>query len=136
LQILIYGTAIGRTPTGKKLKEILGKIMKTLDDAIGKDYYRKIKPFDIIVLTDGEPSTSLSLHLQDCSDELCIADDPLQVLEEAAARLKKKKHHQNAVGVQFLQIGNEDGATDALNKLVRGNVRVSFLRLSSCCPEV
>ena len=65
---------------------------------------------DIIVLTDGAPT-----------------DEPAPVLQEAARKLDEGLHHPNAVGIQFVQIGNEQGADIALRELCNGPVRVSFL---------
>jgi uncharacterized protein YegL len=52
---------IGRTPTGAKLQQNLRVIMKTLDDAVDTPAYFKIKPVDVIVLTDGVPSKTQSI---------------------------------------------------------------------------
>ena len=71
--------------------------------------YGQIKPVDIIVLTDGVPT-----------------DDPASVIQAAARRLDEGLHHPNAVGIQFLQIGNEEGADQELMALCQGPVRVSL----------
>ena len=55
------------------------------------------------------------------------ADDPLVSLEAAARRLDSAKHHPNCVGVQFVQIGDDQGAKEALELLTRGSVRVRDL---------
>lgn len=72
--------------------------------------YGQIKPLDIIVITDGVPT-----------------DDPAIVLQIAARKLDEGLHHPNAVGIQFVQIGNDDGADIALQDLCNGPVRVSSL---------
>jgi len=48
--------AIGWTYTAAKLKFLLNRCIKRLDDAVGKPEYAEIKPVDIIVVTDGAPS--------------------------------------------------------------------------------
>ena len=65
---------------------------------------------DIIVVTDGIPT-----------------DDPASVIQAAAQKLDEGLHHPNAVGIQFVQIGDEEGADDALVALCNGPVRVSSL---------
>jgi len=99
-------TPNGGTPTGAQLKMHLEEVMRRLDAAINRPEYGRIKPVDIVVLTDGQPT-----------------DDPLASLEAAARRLDSAKHHPNCVGVQFVQIGNDQGAKDALDILTKGNVR-------------
>lgn len=72
--------------------------------------YGRIKPIDIIVLTDGVPT-----------------DDPATVIQAAARKLDEGLHHPNAVGIQFVQIGNEEGADQELMALCDGPVRVRSL---------
>lgn len=57
---------------------------------------------------------------------MLAGDDPHQVLVDFCARMKDSKHHPNAVGVQFVQIGNDPGADTALKKLMQGDVNVSL----------
>ncbi|EDR12657.1 uncharacterized protein LACBIDRAFT_292698 [Laccaria bicolor S238N-H82] len=90
----------GWTYTGAKLKFLLNRCIKRFDDAAGKPEYADIKPVDIIVLTDGAPT-----------------DDPAVVIADAIRRLDGAKHHLNAIGIQFVQIGDEDGAAAALQLL-------------------
>jgi len=52
------------------------------------------------VLTDGAPT-----------------DEPAIVIADAIQRLDGRRHHLNAVGIQFVQIGDEDGAEAALKLL-------------------
>ena len=103
---------LGTTPTGAKLERILGRIIEMLNHAVDTPAYGRIKPVDIIVLTDGEPT-----------------DDPASVIQAAARKLNEGLHHPNAVGIQFLQIGNEEGADKKLRALCDGPVRVSSLFL-------
>ena len=74
---------------------------------------REIKPLNLIVLTDGVPS-----------------DDVESVLLSAAKKLDKLDAPPFQVGVQFFQVGNEEGAKEALeelddglSELVEGGVR-------------
>jgi hypothetical protein len=54
----------GWTYTSAKLKYLLNRVIKDLDDAMGKPDYANIKPVDIIVVTDGAPSAyNLSLTM-------------------------------------------------------------------------
>jgi len=101
---------IGVTPTGAKLDAVLTRIIDKLEDAVDTPAYGLIKPMDIIVLTDGVPT-----------------DDPATVLQAAARKLDEGLHHPNAVGIQFVQIGNEEGADVALQDLCNGPVRVSSM---------
>jgi len=96
----------GFTPTGARLERILGRIIERLDDAVDTPAYGRIKPIDIIVLTDGVPT-----------------DDPATVIQAAARKLDEGLHHPNAVGIQFVQIGNEEGADQELMALCDGPVR-------------
>jgi uncharacterized protein YegL len=103
---------LGTTPTGARLERILGRIIEKLNHAVDTPAYGRIKPIDIIVLTDGVPT-----------------DDPASVIEAAARELNEGLHHPNAVGIQFVQIGNEEGADKDLRALCDGPVRVSSLFL-------
>lgn len=58
------------------------------------------KPLNIIVLTDGEPT-----------------DDPESVIVDAARRLEALNAPLCQVGIQFFQIGDEEGAREALEEL-------------------
>lgn len=121
---------IGGTPTGARLDAILGQYANELDNAIGTPEYSTIKPLDLICLTDGAPSQSINFVVFHNNQHayslfLYVADAPLPILEKWAAHLDAKKHHPNAVGVQFVQIGNSAGCTAALVALTKGKVRVS-----------
>lgn len=58
------------------------------------------KPLNIVVLTDGEPT-----------------DDPESVIVWAARKLESLNAPLHQVGIQFLQIGDEEGAREALEEL-------------------
>ncbi|KAG8778657.1 hypothetical protein FRC12_024873 [Ceratobasidium sp. 428] len=105
-KILNNVSASGGTPTGARLDAMLGKYIGKLDSTVNTPAYGAIKPLDLIVITDGEPT-----------------DEPQPVLEKWAAHLDAKKHHANIVGIQFVQIGDVATATEALIKLTKGKVR-------------
>lgn len=69
-----------------------------------------------------------SYSRKDNSHHSSLADDPAIVIADAIQRLDNKRHHLNAVGIQFLQIGNEDGAEAALQLLKDCPLRVSAQR--------
>jgi hypothetical protein len=109
----IFGTVRpgGGTPTGIRihniLKPYLAKVEKDIADG------NETKPLNLIVLTDGVPS-----------------DDVESVLLSAAKKLDKLDAPPFQVGVQFFQVGNEEGAKEALmelddglSELVEGGVR-------------
>jgi hypothetical protein len=101
----------GGTPTGIRIHNILKPYLAKLETeiAVGKE----MKPVNLIVLTDGVPS-----------------DDVESVLLSAAKKLDKFDAPPYQVGVQFFQVGNEEGAKEALeelddglSELVEGGVR-------------
>jgi len=75
-------------------------------DAIMRPYLARlaadptVKPLNIVVLTDGEPT-----------------DDPESVIVAAARRLDRLNAPLHQLGVQFLQIGTDAAATAALREL-------------------
>ena len=91
----------GGTPTGIRVHNILKPYLTKLEKEIaeGKD----MKPLNLIVLTDGVPS-----------------DDVESVLLSAAKKLDKLDAPPYQVGVQFFQVGNEEGAKEALEELDDG----------------
>ncbi|PBP17028.1 hypothetical protein BUE80_DR012191 [Diplocarpon rosae] len=101
----------GGTPTGIRLHTILKPYLTRLESEMAAG--REVKPLNLIVLTDGVPS-----------------DDVESVLLSAAKKLDKLEAPPFQVGVQFFQVGNEDGAKEALeelddglSELVEGGVR-------------
>ncbi|KAG9245686.1 hypothetical protein BJ878DRAFT_500343 [Calycina marina] len=88
----------GGTPTGTRLQSILRSYLAQLDKVM-KDG-KEMKPINIIVLTDGVPS-----------------DDVESVLISAAKKLDRLDAPPTQVGVQFFQVGNEEGAKEALEEL-------------------
>ncbi|TAQ84158.1 hypothetical protein B7494_g7508 [Chlorociboria aeruginascens] len=101
----------GGTPTGIRVHNILKPYLARLDIEMAAG--REMKPLNLIVLTDGVPS-----------------DDVESVLLAAAKKLDKLDAPPFQVGVQFFQVGNEEGAREALQELddelsslVEGGVR-------------
>ncbi|PVH70394.1 hypothetical protein DL98DRAFT_521644 [Cadophora sp. DSE1049] len=101
----------GGTPTGIRVHHILKPYLAKLEKAAGEG--KEVKPMNLIVLTDGVPS-----------------DDVESVLLSAAKKLDRLDAPPFQVGVQFFQVGNEEGAKEALEELddelsnmVEGGVR-------------
>lgn len=91
----------GGTPTGTRLNQILRPYLRDLE-AKGA---ANVKPLNIIVITDGEPS-----------------DDPEGVIIFTANKLEKLEAPSWQVGIQFFQVGNAPDATQALQDLDDGLV--------------
>lgn len=97
----------GCTPTGRCLDEILREYIDryaaykkaALLDPDGPRQLA-VKPLNIVVLTDGEPT-----------------DDPESVIVDAARNLERLNAPLHQVGIQFVQIGDEPGAREALEEL-------------------
>merc|ERR1712093_729591 len=101
----------GGTPTGIRVHNILKPYLAKLESEMAAG--RELKPLNLIVLTDGVPS-----------------DDVESVLLSAAKKLDKLEAPPFQIGVQFFQVGNEEGAKDSLeelddglSELVEGGVR-------------
>ena len=90
----------GITPTGECLDEILRTYLDRYADARKEPGAARVKPLNILVITDGEPT-----------------DDPESVIVSAARRLEALNAPLHQVGIQFLQIGDEPGAREALEEL-------------------
>ncbi|KAG8763520.1 hypothetical protein FRC12_008520 [Ceratobasidium sp. 428] len=111
------------TPTGERLEQILASYILRLEDAkangvkakagLGDEKMKaglgdakarledeKIKPLNVIVITDGEPS-----------------DDPESVIIAAARRLDAGRFPLAQVGIQFIQVGDDRRARKALERL-------------------
>ncbi|KAF8068090.1 hypothetical protein FPV67DRAFT_1171788 [Lyophyllum atratum] len=86
----------GLTPLGEKLGTLLRQYVARLD----RD--GKTKPVNFIVITDGEPTDG-------------------QATEEAIVKAAKALDQRNArvaqLGIQFVQIGDDEGATAYLRRL-------------------
>jgi hypothetical protein len=88
----------GATPTGQRLQKILKPYLQRYEknpDAT--------KPINIIVITDGEPT-----------------DDVEAPIIAAAKKLDKLEAPAWQVGIQFFQVGKEEGARAALKQLDDG----------------
>ncbi|KAF8324636.1 hypothetical protein F5887DRAFT_1146976, partial [Amanita rubescens] len=110
----------GWTPTGAILKAVLNGHLDRIDRTVSNsEEYSKIPPLDIIILTDGVPT-----------------DDPASVIEQAVARLKSSRYHPNTMGIQFVQIGDEPDAKEALTALVKGDNGVRYGDHSSIVDTV
>ena len=101
----------GGTPTGTRLQHLLKPYFELLKRK--KDSIEDIKPVNIIVITDGDPS-----------------DDVESVLLNYAKKLDSLDAPPYQVGVQFFQVGNDPRARKALQELddglgekVKGGVR-------------
>jgi hypothetical protein len=57
----------GWTYPSAKLKYVLNRIIKELDDAVGKPNYANIKPVDVMVITDMAPSMRVLVYAQNIS---------------------------------------------------------------------
>ena len=79
------------------MNKIIDQLEQAKHDAAA---YGRIKPINIIVLTNSPPS-----------------DDPTRVIRAAARKLNEGLHHPNAIAIQFTQIGNDKIAKTALKKL-------------------
>ena len=88
----------GGTPTGQRLNRIIKDYLRELR-AAGSDP-GSVKPVNIIVITDGVPS-----------------DDVEMVLVNAAKALDRLDADPWQMGVQFVQVGEEQGAKEHLEGL-------------------
>ena len=79
------------------MNKIIDQLEQAKHDAAA---YGKIKPINIVVLTNSPPS-----------------DNPTKVIRAAARKLDQGLHHPNAIAIQFTQIGNDQLAKTALKKL-------------------
>ncbi|CAE6342269.1 unnamed protein product [Rhizoctonia solani] len=95
----------GGTPTGRRLEQILTAYIARIEAAKtksgGADLSQSgIKPLNLIVITDGEPS-----------------DDPESVIVAAARRLDAGQFPLAQVSIQFIQVGDDKSASKALKEL-------------------
>ena len=73
----------------------------------------QVHPFPVLI-----PISNLQLSTT------LLGDEPHKVLVDAVARMKGAKHHPNSIGVQIVQIGDEEDAIQALKDLMHGDVGV------------
>ncbi|KAF8528847.1 hypothetical protein BU17DRAFT_19257, partial [Hysterangium stoloniferum] len=88
-------TPYGITPTGEKLEELLLDYLLKLETAVERP-----KPVNFVILTDGAPT-----------------DDPESVIMTAARRLDSQHAPIAQVGIQFVQLGSDPEAAEALREL-------------------
>ena len=100
-----------------------------LGEAIGKPEYARIRPLDIIVLTDGRPGKPWTIRSRRTPNLFFPDQAPAikDVLAAAVKRMKEAKHHPNTVGVQFVQIGDDQKAKKALQKIVYSENGVRYI---------
>ncbi|KAK0705344.1 hypothetical protein B0H67DRAFT_593850 [Lasiosphaeris hirsuta] len=94
----------GNTPTGTRINQILKPYLQGFERGVvaagGDAEESGVKPINVIVITDG------------------AATDELEgVLINIAKKLDRLEAPPYQVGIQFFQVGNERGATEALNAL-------------------
>jgi len=94
----------GGTPTGQRINFIMKPYLRAYEQAIarngGDPDNTGVKPTNMIVITDGVPT-----------------DDPEGVIISIAKKLDKLEAPPYQVGIQFFQVGNENGAARALQEL-------------------
>ncbi|WRT69657.1 uncharacterized protein IL334_006647 [Kwoniella shivajii] len=103
----------GSTPTGRRLEAILREYMNALERkglrrnssmfGSSSNSNPNVKPMNLIVITDGAPT-----------------DDPESVIITFAKRLDKGEHPLSQIGIQFLQVGDDASAKEALQELDDG----------------
>jgi hypothetical protein len=117
---------LGITPIGTKLEELLSQYLSLLDGAkdSGNPFLiQAIKPVNYIIITDGAPSTFFFIYIEKKHFNRIkltrndTADDPEEVIINAARRLDARNYSLSQVGIQFVQIGNSKDATDYLEEL-------------------
>lgn len=103
----------GGTPMGTRCRTILKPYINKLEAESKKGKMDQVKPLNILAITDGVPS-----------------DDVESVLLSSAKKLDMLDAAPHQVGIQFFQVGNEEGAAEALRELddelsglVHGGVR-------------
>ncbi|KAJ2922768.1 hypothetical protein H1R20_g14322, partial [Candolleomyces eurysporus] len=94
------------TPTGSTLKFYIDEAIGELNSKINNpEEYKKIRPTDIIVLTDGEANEG---------------DHPKPILAAARQEMDRNKHNHNYIGIQFVQIGNSPETELHLADMTKG----------------
>ena len=88
----------GATPTGTRLHSILKPYCVNL--ARKPENMDSTKPVNVIVITDG-----------------CPTDDPESIIVQYAKKLDQIEAPPYQVGIQFFQVGEENGAAEALKDL-------------------
>lgn len=86
----------GGTPTGRRVNEILDAYMCALR------YNRSIMPLNLIVITDGEAQDESLLH---------------KAIEHHVTKIVHRGFQAHQFGMEFLQVGDDEEATQHLEKL-------------------
>ncbi|KAJ8079829.1 hypothetical protein PM082_016653 [Marasmius tenuissimus] len=112
----------GATPTGARLKRVLDEYIPLVEQRLRTQ--STVKPVNIIVITDGDPT-----------------DDVESVIVEAALWLHRAQIPERLLGIQFVQIGNDQDATRALKRLDKSleskyNIRVHTTPYNPANPEL
>jgi hypothetical protein len=97
----------GGTPTGTRIRAILRPYLAKLEAEARNGKIDDVKPLNILAITDGVPS-----------------DDVESVVINAAKKLDALDAAPHQIGIQFFQVGNEEGATEALRDLDDGLVNM------------
>ncbi|OXC68791.1 hypothetical protein AYX13_02717 [Cryptococcus neoformans] len=115
----------GITPTGMRLEAILRDYMSRLEAS--QHTGEEVKPMNLIVVTDGVFAHPVSARLRQLAVnpsltriqllDLAPTDDPESVIVTIARRLDRGQYPLSQVGIQFLQIGNDPEAREALQEL-------------------
>lgn len=90
----------GVTLIAAKLENLLQDYMTRLENARTAEVPTRVKPVNYIIITDG-----------------ISTDDPVPVIIQAARRLDEGSFPVTQVGLQFIQIGSDPRATEALRRL-------------------
>ena len=94
------------TPTGTRINNILSPYLREYERAVkrtGNPEACGVKPVNMIVITDGEPT-----------------DDPEAVIVRIAKKLDELDAPPHQIGIQFFQVGNDPAAGLALKELDDG----------------
>lgn len=97
----------GATPTGRRLGELFALYLESYK--INRD----IKPMNIIVITDGEPTDPQKLEKN---------------IITTARELDALDAKERQIGVQFFQVGSDEAATESLEELDNSLVEVWGVR--------
>lgn len=95
----------GSTPTASALRRVIDPYLSELENWVveGKPAgLPKPRPLNVLVLTDGAPNRG---------------EEPDGVIIEAARRLDAGRWPPHQLGLQFVQIGDDDEAAEALRRL-------------------
>ncbi|EAL20866.1 hypothetical protein CNBE2270 [Cryptococcus deneoformans B-3501A] len=108
-----------------RLEAILRDYMSRLEAS--QHTGEEVKPMNLIVVTDGVFVHPISARLRQLAVnpsltrsqllDLAPTDDPESVIVAIARRLDRGQYPLSQVGIQFLQIGNDPEAREALQEL-------------------